>query len=128
MKHTSEELNKKIAEIADNEEFAIKYDKSIPYIGWFWRSVDFLQKSYEFGITITSQDDEYINEDFNEDDEPLVGFMENNKWDYYYTRRTTESEWQEIIKQLEDIVDSPTKEKCQTLWDFIQNFGKEFSK
>jgi len=41
------------------------HGKRLPYIGWYWRSVDFAGKRISVG-----------------DCGEFIGFMENNKWDY----------------------------------------------
>jgi len=61
-------LNRMVGNIADfseKEEDPHGHGKRIPYIGWFWRSVDFINKSASIG---------WCGE--------FVGIMENNKWDY----------------------------------------------
>jgi len=50
--------------------------KIIPYIGWFWRDVDFNSDHCFLGI-IPIFKNEYGGESNNS---PKVGFMENNKW------------------------------------------------
>jgi len=53
-------LNDWCASVADNDT-----EKRLPYIGWYWRSVDFAGRSIPVG-----------------DCGDFIGFMENNKWDY----------------------------------------------
>jgi hypothetical protein len=50
-----------------NKEEEIKYgrDKRVPYIGWFWRTTDFVNKRISIGNCGS-----------------FIGVMENNKWDY----------------------------------------------
>ena len=83
---TSDELNNAIRTIADDE--TIDYEcfggKKIPYLGWFWRTVDFdrfIEHGYRFGVVPASAEDELV---------ALNGFMENNKWDYGTVRATPE--------------------------------------
>ncbi len=108
MKYTSKELNKKIAEICDNWD--IGHGKCIPYVGWYWREVNFDDKNYVFGI---------IPGEF-------VGFMENNKWDCDY-RDTTPEEWEEIKDALCDAVDTPCKETTEKVWNMIQKVGEQIN-
>lgn len=65
---TSDEINQRIHEICDDETFAppelARHGKTIPYIGWFWRDVDF-DKRITLGYCGS-----------------FIGFMENNKWDH----------------------------------------------
>ncbi len=77
----SDEINKLIRESESNNErdniFKSSFgDKIIPYIGWFWRDVNFDYKQYTLGIC--------PNDPKNLPTEPdhLVGFMVNNKWGY----------------------------------------------
>lgn len=69
---TSEELNAKIRELEnlDDPPYECFGGKAIPFIGWFWRNVDFDRTPYSFGVI--------------PDNPPLVGFMQNNKWGYGY--------------------------------------------
>lgn len=103
----SETLNKKIYEIDDKDELSTSGGKCIPYIGWFWRNVDFDAKTYRFGILPGE----------------FVGFMENNKWDYNYTRELTPKEWEKVKALLVDAVTNPTKKTTRVVWDYIQTFG-----
>lgn len=105
----SEELNKRINELdsKDREDLEIIGGKCIPYVGWFWRNVDFDSETYSFGICEEGN--------FN-------GFMENNKWDYNYTRELTKEEWLKVKELLVKVVENPTKETTRTAWDYIQKF------
>jgi hypothetical protein len=61
----SEEMNEKIAALDGLG------GKNIPYLGWFWRTVDFDAQTCYLGVCE------------NEDGEPYyIGFMQNNKWGY----------------------------------------------
>ena len=127
MKYTSEELNKKIGlldTLENSDELAIKGGKCIPYIGWFWRNVNFDAETYSFGII--------CNDNFTEEDVALglkpveeqyfmTGFMENNKWNYPYTRHTTKEEWIIIKDMLCEVVDNTIKENVTKLWNYIQD-------
>jgi hypothetical protein len=112
----NEKLNRLISQYADegNEE----HEKLVPYIGWYWRWVDF------------AGDDPYI---------PIghcgefVGFMENNKWDYPERGLTQEEvdQVREIVctaydlsaegGALSDIIQN-TKDKLAELWPLMQTF------
>lgn len=70
---------------SDEENTIDKHGKRIPYIGWFWRSTDFIEKD----ITIGDCGD-------------FVGVMENNKWGYAQRNMTTE-EVDTFIEYLECI-------------------------
>ncbi len=107
MEHmTSAELNEKLASISDEDE---KYGyeafggKAIPYIGWYWRSVDFdAVDGYLFGILP-------VVDGLDSNDVPRVGFMENNKWDYDHVR-ATEAQWSEIKRLLIAVAKNPCRE------------------
>ena len=101
-------LNQKIREICDEEEFEIKGGKCIPYLGWFWRDVDFDADYCVIGI---------IPGEFK-------GFMENNKWGYeeFYLEG---KEWNELKKLLEIAVKNPSRTLFNNVWDFIQKLEGE---
>lgn len=109
---TNQELNAAIQDVCDREDLAIQGGKCIPYIGWFWRTIDFNAPTHEFGIFP------------GESDEPrFVGFMGNNKWGYDYTRETTRKEWRKIKRLLEVAVTNPTRKTTKAVWDYIQKLG-----
>lgn len=103
-------LNQKIADLdaPDDDDLSPNGSgKAVPYIGWFWREVDFDAEGYEFGV---------IPGEF-------IGFMENNKWDYGYTRKTSPEEWAEIKRLIGELVNEPTKERAGAVWGAIQAVG-----
>ena len=104
----SKELNIAIAKICDRDDLAIQGGKCIPYVGWFWREVDFDTSGYNFAI---------IPDEFQ-------GFMENDKWGHDITRRTTPEEWAEIKKLLVAAVENPTRDTTKAVWDYIQTIDK----
>jgi len=74
---TSKEINDRIDELSlrdDRIYESILGEKLIPYIGWFWRTVDFDKDYCWLGII--------PNEGNSGAKKPLIGFMVNNKWDY----------------------------------------------
>jgi hypothetical protein len=101
----SNELNIMIDKLGDKETFDIVglegTGKCIPYIGWYWRTVNF--------------------------DSPIhlghcgkfVGFMENNKWGYQ-EKECTKKDSKQIIILLEKAVKTPTNETLQKAFDYIQ--------
>jgi hypothetical protein len=103
----SEILNKKIREICDDENYKVSglshTGKCIPYIGWYWRDVDFTSDEYLFGDC----------------EGCFIGFMENNKWDYGYVKANGE-QWSRIKNLLLTAVDSPSNETLQNVFDEIQ--------
>lgn len=73
---TSKQLNDRIRELEDIDPRpyeSVLGDKLVPYIGWVWRAVDFDDDYYFFGVVPAGVEDNLTN---------LVGFMENNKWNY----------------------------------------------
>ena len=115
MRVTSEMLNEKIREICDDGTLYNAFgDKSIPYIGWFWRDVDFDSHTYEFGILPV------IRTGFDRNDKVRVGFMESNKWGYEYVDCPADT-WAEIKMLLEAAVTNPCRETLKAVDDKIQS-------
>lgn len=87
-------------------------DKAIPYMGWFWRSVNFFDLQIPIGKT----------GDF-------VGFMENNKWGHA-ERDLTEDEARHLIELLDKAISasrqggqlSETYKKTAKQIDQIKNY------
>src|SRR6476659_904452 len=116
------ELNDFIAshdKFEDDERDPHGMGKRIPYIGWFWRSVDFANEYYIIG-----------------DCKDFIGFMENNKWGYA-ERRLTPEESQKVTKIvlaaftasreggiLSDIIKN-TNKQLDKLWLLLQTFPME---
>jgi len=84
------------------------YGKRIPYIGWFWRNTDFVDKDITIGYCGN-----------------FVGIMENNKWGYAERRMTIE-EVDKFIEYLEKGFSERGKDKAAAevvyneLWDWFQ--------
>jgi hypothetical protein len=107
------ELNDKIKELCqyDKEKAFIAFGgKPIPYIGWYWRDIDFDNFDRRFGVIPANDKPEGY---------PLVGFMANNKW-FYRSVEATKEQWNEIRRLLEIVADDPTKENLSNLNDKIQ--------
>lgn len=103
----SKELNKKINAIceSDNMPFVAYGGKPIPYIGWFWREVDFdSDDGYMFGVLPDGK----------------IGFMENNKWNYDYICCPKE-DWKEIKVLVEKVAMKPIFGNLKALNDKIQS-------
>jgi len=108
----STDLNEKIMKLCedftndDHKDITVngleESGKVVPFIGWFWRSVDF-DKPIRLG---------YIPGQF-------VGFMEDNKWDYDEWE-TTKVQSRIIIERLEALVAFPISKVAQMLFDYIQ--------
>jgi hypothetical protein len=113
--------NDRVAKVADynndddneKELGKYRYGKRVPYLGWFWRYTDFVDKSISIG-----------------DDDGFVGVMENNKWGYRQ-RSMTEQEVDTFVSYLEcafaladDISKSDRIEQSEVvfseLWNWFQ--------
>lgn len=92
------------------------WGKRIPYIGWYWRSVDFARKRIPIG-----------------DCGDFIGFMESNKWGHP-ERDLTDSEADQVLALLwraraEDgrggsiaETDAARDQVLSELWDLMQSF------
>ncbi len=115
-------LNEKIRGICDRgDEFEVKglegTGKAIPYIGWYWRDVDFNDEII-LGYCPPVMT-------FLEQNPGFVGFMENNKWGY--DQWTITEEQADRLKGLLLVaVAYPTQEKLQAVFDYMQTLRKEF--
>ena len=116
----SDELNRRIKVFDGIDD--VPYDafggKPVPYIGWFWREVNFDRVSpggaYEFGaIPVRAEGN----------DVPLVGFMENNKWGYDYVW-ADEEQWTEIKRLLVGAVEDPTPKNFERANVAIQSLAR----
>ena len=114
MKYDSGEMNRFISEldgdlISDTgPEYNVKgyteaSGKVVPYIGWFWRGVPFGEKKLTLGSIPGG----------------IIGFMENNKWDYDEWE-TTEDQRDEILRFIHAVMDDPSDESFQDLFNYIQ--------
>lgn len=86
--------NDKVADISDAPDDEVPQPvngKRVPYIGWFWRSCDFVGKRISIG-----------------DAGNYIGVMENNKWDYP-ERYMTEEEANTFISFLDQAFEARSK-------------------
>jgi hypothetical protein len=65
----------------------ISNGKRVPYMGWFWRPLDFYSKQIPIG--------------FSDDGDNYVAFMAKNKW-YYDERNLTESEFNQVMEIIDE--------------------------
>lgn len=115
------ELNDFVARHADYEPGDSEPDphghgKRVPYIGWFWRDVDFAREYYVIGNC-----------------GQFIGFMENNKWGYPQ-RRLIPSEAEQITKIVQDALGlsraggqlsvtlANARSKLEEIWPLMQTF------
>jgi hypothetical protein len=113
MRLTDEELNGKIATLADSEAFMVRglesSGKCVPYIGWFWRYVE------DWSAVPLGTGDRP-----GEFDVPTyIGVMVNNKWDYPQWDSTPE-QGARIRELLEEAVVNPSSNAFQAAYDYIQ--------
>ena len=109
----NEIFNSKVEKFADDN--SCEFGKAIPYIGWFWRDVNFAEKEIPIGNC-----------------GEFIGVMENNKWDYPL-RMMTEKEADKFIKLLENVMTAEgtsddeialNKQKwLKILWDWFQTLS-----
>lgn len=126
---TSAELNEALSGICDDDGFGYHSavgDKAIPYIGWFWRRVNFdAPGPYVFGVIPAGTADAEVN---GRPIGPLskgnaVGFMENNKWNYPEVLATP-AQWQEIRRLTNEVCDRPCRDTLSLLDSAIQSLAK----
>jgi hypothetical protein len=116
-------LNAAIVEICDDESLprplGMSGGKRIPYIGWYWRNVDFTQP-FSLGRTrIEASVFEQIHGLRGHHGPGWAGFMENNKWDYPEWT-VTEPQAVAIVQALREAVKQPDRARLQTVFDLIQ--------
>jgi len=105
--YTSEELNEQISNM-ETDAHPVKglegTGKSVPYIGWYWRNVDFKEYGYY---------------PLGEIPDMFIGFMVNNKWGYksWYPM---EDQAKEIHRLLINAVLSDETKDFQELFNYIQ--------
>lgn len=132
---TSEEINNKIDEIEhENEKQPNKFEyqcfggKVFPYIGWFWRTVNFDRDSCVFGVCPSgpSYEEDQLPAACEEAQVklPVVGFMENNKWEYDEIICDGDK-WKEIKQLVVLAVENPNRETLKALNDKIQSLLKK---
>lgn len=109
------QYNNFLSSRADDED-----DKRIPYIGWFWRYIQF---SNPTSIPIG-------------DCGEFIGFMANNKWDHP-ERYLTLEESEKVIAIIDEAIrlsqqggiladiEAATNAKLRELWDYMQTLAIE---
>lgn len=87
------------------------HGKRIPYLGWFWRRLDFASGVLPLGRS-----------DYGE---RMVGLMANNKWNYD-GRPTTGDEFARIVGLIDEarpLMGDDFEAKLAELWDYVQSLG-----
>lgn len=113
---TSDELNAAISalDVAEETPYASAIGgKAIPYIGWYWRNVNFDADCVWLGIIPPNADG---------NETPLIGFMENNKWGYSNVM-VDGSDWQSIKDALIAAVLAPSHETLRAVDETINKAG-----
>lgn len=102
------------SENADTHDEGYPLGKKIPYLGWFWRGIDFSGPIP-------------IGEARLKDAAPFVGFMANNKWGYP-ERNLTEGERLQVIEYLDKAMESEGEGKdtaLRELWEYMQTLNTD---
>ncbi|MDE1821220.1 MAG: hypothetical protein KGJ23_07705 [Euryarchaeota archaeon] len=93
-----------------------EHGKRLPYIGWYWRHVEFSRGTFPIG-----------------DSGGFIGFMENNKWSYP-ERMTTPEEFAKVMAIIDEAVaesqkgglvldvQTRTRAAIERLWPLLQTF------
>jgi hypothetical protein len=106
----------KYADFSEGDNDPRGHGKRIPYIGWYWRSVDFVTPQITIG-----------------DCGSFIGIMENNKWGYseriltaVEAEKVTNIIWEakELSEQGGQVseIAKNTENKISELWDLLQTF------
>ena len=101
------DINAWLENHCDDDDHAIEGGKSIPYIGWYWRDVDFESGNVPIGDCGT-----------------FIGFMENNKYDYP-ERLLTPAEFEVILGKISAAMINPDRkwEEMKSLWIYMQTLS-----
>lgn len=118
----SVELNAAIIDICDKKRVPYKAfgGKCIPYIGWFWRRVNF---DIPFTLGVMPPAEALDIHGVALEPERMVytaGFMENNKWDYFEFEPSAE-DCAAVRALLETAVIEPTEANLRAVNEKIQS-------
>lgn len=106
---SSDQLNEILTDLADNEGYDVRglegTGKCIPYVGWYWRQVDF------------DADAGYLG-----DCGQFVGFMQKDKWGYGYIIVKGEK-WARVKQLLRAAVADPSDTTLQAVFDYMQGLA-----
>jgi hypothetical protein len=97
----SEAWNTRIVEIDNDDGLAVAHGKALPYLGWYWRSVDWTRP-----VSIGNGGG-------------LVGFMESNKWGYE-SRTLAAADQDALLPLIAGIVAEPAPDRLAELWSFLR--------
>lgn len=82
--------------------------KTLPYIGWYWREVNFNRRLWLGICPIVGG-------------ERLIGFMPRNKWGYPSFELSPDEDAQ-VKEAVADLVADPTQSKINAFCDLLQSF------
>ena len=112
----SKTINERIAAYdGQDSPFDAFGGKPIPYVGWFWRIVDFDAETQWFGV---------IPVDAESNGKNLVGFMQANKWSYPEIEASKE-QWTEIKRRIIAAIESPLTDNFKHANDAIQSLAED---
>lgn len=117
----SKKINEIIRKMDDENNDSPIYESSIggkiiPYIGWFWREVDFDNTEVFLGVLPKLKG----NSIEGGTDRPLVGFMENDKWGYLSFKVDGDA-WMELKRLIVSAISTEEKEDFKKVDDFMQS-------
>ena len=115
---TSDELNSALSDLDDENLEVHGLDatgKSVPYIGWYWRYIDF---DRPIPLARCQPDPAPFGSGTS-----FVGFIAKNKWGYDQWD-TSEKEAKRIRELAEDLTKAPSNKKAQALFDYVQTLEK----
>jgi hypothetical protein len=96
-----------LADYKDGENDLHGHGKRVPYIGWFWRRLDFYNAKIPVG-----------------DCGEFKGFIRNNKWGYEQ-RNLTQGEFENVVSIIDEArflsVEEERNAKIDELWDYVQS-------
>jgi len=119
----SGEINEKIRQIEAGATKLYEWGdtgKSFPYIGWFWREINFDGDFYPMGVLPILDHPMKLERN----DQPRVGFMANNKWGYEEFNPTKEQR-DEIRRLIVEACVKPSEESLRAVDAYIQSLLPE---
>ncbi len=113
------ELNARLAEGLADVAYPHGLDsgKAIPYVGWFWRYIDFTDRLSLYYPSGSGGFDVPV----------FFGFMQNNKWDYD-TVSVNDGDRDAIRAALVNYVNDPCEATAKAAWDKVQDSGVRAAK
>lgn len=114
---SSDLMNRMICNFEGDEEGKIYEsplgEKLIPYIGWFWRKVDFDWPNCTLGILPS------LSGPYEENLTDKVGFMQNNKWGYKEFE-VNGDQWKYLVEHIKTALQSKKADDFKIVYDYMQ--------